>query len=217
MVADLIWHDDEEDSGLRSFIYNFLAVIEFDAQRKGRLISQEELTWYSSTLGRAVTDCVLHFVGHGRPYPNTDRRFLGPVGAHIAHMLRDMLADAAVGFINLPHEYLQANGIAPQDVDTAPYRAWVRDRVEQARQYFGEGKRFFDQLDLLRRKIVGYWYCARFEGLLKAIERDGYVLRAAYHERRRLSSLLRFAWLPVSVTSRHLSRRLISRSTPSAW
>jgi len=85
-----------------------------------------------------------------------------PIGAHIAHMLRDMLADTADGFINIPLEYLEAHGISPQDVDSSPYRAWVRERVEQARRYFREGKRFFDGLDLLRRKIVGYWYCARF-------------------------------------------------------
>lgn len=210
MLADLIGHDEEENSGLHSFIYNFLAIIEFDAQRKGRLISQEELTWYSTTLGTAVTDCVLYFVGHGHVYPENQSRFLGPTGAHIAHMLRDMLADVGEGFINIPREYLETNGIGPGDVNTAPYRAWVKGRVEQARQYFLEGKRFFEQLDLLRRKIVGYWYCARFEGLLNAIERDGYVLRAAYGERRRLSSLLRFALLPVSVSSRHVVRRLVS-------
>jgi len=215
MVADLIWHDERKDNELRSFIYNFLAVIEFDAERIGRLVSQGELTWYSSAVGRAVTDCVLHFIGHGRPYPDTDDRFLGPIGAHIAHMLRDMLTDADVGFINIPREYLEANGIGPEDVDTPPYRAWVRGRVEQARQCFREGKLFFDQLDLLRRRIVGYWYLARFEGLLNAIERHDYVLRAAYDERHRLSSVLRFAWLPVSVSVRHLGRRLFSRRVPS--
>ena len=207
IVADLIQHDKIENSGLRSFIYNFLAVIDFDAHRKGRLISQQELTWYSSCLGRAVTDCVLYFVGNGHPYPDTAHRFLGPTGAHIAHMLRDMLADTADGFINIPLEYLEAHGISPQDVDSSPYRAWVRERVEQARRYFREGKRFFDGLDLLRRKIVGYWYCARFEGLLNAIERDGYVLRAVYDERRKLSTRLRVAWLGLSVTLQHVARR----------
>jgi phytoene/squalene synthetase len=117
------------------------------------------------------------------------------------------LADTADGFINIPREYLEAHGISPQDVDSAPYRAWVRDRVEQARRYFREGKRFFDELDLLRRKIVGYWYCARFEGLLNAIERDGYVLRAVYDERRKLSTRLRVAWLGLSVTLQHVARR----------
>jgi phytoene/squalene synthetase len=207
IIADLIDHDTEENSGLQSFIRNFLAVIEFDAHRKGRLISHQELTWYSRCLGRAVTDCVLYFVGNGRPYPNTDNRFLGPIGAHVAHMLRDMLVDTADGFINIPREYLEAHGISPQDVASAPYRAWVRSRVDQARQYFREGKHFFDQLDSLRRKIVGYWYCARFEGLLSAIERDGYVLRSAYDERRRLPTLLRITWLGASVTLRHLAQR----------
>jgi len=65
IIADLISHDKQEISGLQSFIYNFLAILEFDACRKGRLISQQELTWYSNCLGKAVTDCIQYFIGHG--------------------------------------------------------------------------------------------------------------------------------------------------------
>ena len=212
MVADLISHDEQENSGLQSFIYNFLAVLDFDARRKGRLISQHELTWYSNCLGRAVADCVLYFVGNGHAYPDTYSRFLGPIGAHIAHMLRDMVPDTADGFINIPREYLEANSISLQDPGSPPYRAWVRSRVDQARQHFREGKRFFDQLDVLRRRIVGHWYCARFEGVLDTIERDGYVLRASYNQRRRLPTLLRMAWLGASVTLRYLLGRVLPDS-----
>ena len=207
IIADLISHDREEDSGLRSFIYNFLAVIEFDAHRKGRLISQQELTWYSNSLGKAVTDCIQHFVGHGYPYPTSDNHYLAATAAHIAHMLRDMVLDIAEGFINIPCEYLEAHGISPEDVDSPPFRAWVRERVEQTRQYFREGKRYLDELDVLRCKIVGYWYCARFEGVLDTIERDGYILRAEYNERRRLHTWLKMAWLGVSITLRHIACR----------
>ena len=112
-----------------------------------------------------------------------DDRFLAGIGAHIAHLLRDMSQDTADGFINIPREYLEAHGIGPEDMQSPPYRAWVRGRVELARQYLCEGKRYLDRLDVLRCKIVGYWYCARFEGVLDAIEHDGYVLRPAYNER----------------------------------
>ena len=206
IVADLISHDREGNSGLRSFICNFLAIIEFDAYRKGRLISHQELTWYSNSLGKAVTDCLQYFIGNGHPYPVTDNRLLAAIAAHIAHLLRDMLADTADGFINIPREYLEAHGISPEDVDSPPFRAWVRERVEQARQYFREGKRYLDELDVLRCKMAGYWYCARFEGVLDAIERDGYILRAEYNERRKLSAWLRMAWLGVSITLRHIVR-----------
>ncbi|MCK4450022.1 MAG: squalene/phytoene synthase family protein [Anaerolineae bacterium] len=130
IVADLISHDKGENSGLQSFIRNMFAIIEFDAYRKGRLISQQELTWYSNCLGKAVTDGLQYFIGNGHPYPVTDNRLLAAIAAHIAHLLRDMLLDTADGFINIPREYLEAHGISPEDVDSPPFRAWVRERVD---------------------------------------------------------------------------------------
>jgi len=165
------------------------------------------LTWYANCLGKAVTDCIQYFIGNGHPYPSTDNHYLAATAAHITHMLRDLVLDTADGYINIPHEYLEAHGISPEDVDSPPFRAWVRNRVEKARQYFREGKRYLDELDVLRCKIVGYWYCARFEGVLDTIESDGYTLRAVYNERHKLSSWLRIAWLGVSVTLRHMACR----------
>jgi len=212
MVADLISHEKADKlhpggiSGLESFVRNFLVILEFDAHRRGRLISQQELTWYSNCLGKSVTDGIQYFIGNGHPYPATENRYLAATAAHITHMLRDMVLDIDDGYI-IPREYLEAHSISPQDVDSLPFRAWVRDRVEKARQYFREGKRYLDELDVLRCKIAGYWYCARFEGVLDTIERDGYILRAAYNERRTLSTWLKMAWLSVSVTLRHIARR----------
>ncbi len=207
IVVDLISHDGKENSGLQSFVRNFLAILEFDAYRKGRLISEQELTWYSNRLGKAVTDCIQYFIGNDHPYPDSDSRYLAATAAHITHMLRDMMLDTADGFINIPREYLEAHGISPHDVHSPPFRAWVRGRVEQARRYFKEGKRYLDELEVLRCKIAGYWYCARFEGVLDAIERDGYVLRAMHDERRKLSTWLTMAWLGVPVTLRHMALR----------
>lgn len=205
IVADLIRHDRGENSGLRSFIFNFLAIIEFDAHRKGRSISQRELTWYSDCLGKAVTDAIQYFVRNGHPYPTADNRYRAATAAHITHMLRDMVLDMDEGYVNIPHEYLEEHGIGPEDVDSVPFRAWVRRRVEQARAYFHDGKRYIDGLDVLRCKIAARWYCARFEGVLDVIERDGYVLRAEYNERSRLSTWLRMAWLAVNITIRHVA------------
>jgi phytoene/squalene synthetase len=205
IAADLIEHDRGPGSGLQSFIRNMLAIIEFDANRKGRLISQDELAWYTNSLSASVTDGIQYFVGNGHPYPNGAGRYAAGAGAHIAHLLRDMLPDTADGFVNIPREYLDAHGIGPSDIGSSPYRAWVRERVDLARQRFAEGKRYLDQLGVLRCKIVGYWYCARFEGVLDAIERDGYVLRAAYRERFRPPSVLKIAALGASVSLRHVA------------
>jgi len=205
IIADLISHDRGESSGLQSFIRKFLAILEFDAYRKGRLISQSELTWYSSGLGKSVTDAIQYFIGNGHPYPEFKNRYLAATAAHITHMLRDMSSDIAEGFINIPVEYLEAHGINPEDMDSLPFRVWVRSRVELAREYFRQGKRYLDELDVLRCKIAGYWYCARFEGILDDIERDGYFLRDEYPKRRSISTWLRMTWLGVSVTIRHVA------------
>jgi phytoene/squalene synthetase len=214
IIADLIGHDRGEDSGLQSFMRNFLAIIEFDARRRGRLISQQELTWYSSCLGKAVTDAIQYFIGNGHPYPTGDGHYLAATAADITHMLRDMVDDTAEGYINIPREYLEEHGISPEDVDSPPFRAWVQQRVELARQYIREGKRYIDTLDVLRCMIAAYWYCARFEGVLDTIENDGYVLRARYNRRRKPSTWFRMAWLAVCVTLQHLARRALHDPRP---
>ncbi len=211
MVADLISHDRGENSGLQSYIRNMFAIIKFDAYRKGRLISESELVQYTDCLGKAVTDGIQYFVGNNRSYPVTSGRYLAATAAHIAHLLRDMMLDIKEGFVNIPSEYLEAYDIGPQDVENPAFRSWVRKRVNKAKRYFREGKEYFDQMGVLRCKIVGYWYCARFECVLDAIERDDYILRETYAERRRISNLLRIAGLTISVTLRHiLSRRKAS-------
>ena len=210
MIADLISHHRKKDSGLESFIRNFLDIIEFDAHRKGRLISQQELAWYSSCLGKSVTDGIQYFIGHGHPYPDTEGRYLAATAAHITHMLRDLTLDVTEGYVNIPREYLEAHGIGPGDVESPPFQAWVRSRVEEARQYFCDGKRYLDGLDVLRCKIAGYWYCARFEGILDAIERDDYILRTGYNDRKKFAAWLKIAWLGLSVTVRHIARRAMA-------
>jgi phytoene/squalene synthetase len=126
---------------------------------------------------------------------------------YITQMLRDMGDDLADGYFNIPREFLEERGISPEDIGGDAFRAWVRSRVQRARLYFREGKRYLDQLDVLRCKLAAYWYCARFECVLDAIERDGHILRPKYHERGKLSSKLKIGWLTVMLTYRHFIHR----------
>jgi phytoene/squalene synthetase len=212
MLADLIAHDRGPDSGLRSFIRNFLAVIEFDAHRTGRLVSRHELAIYTACLGTAVMDGLLYFIGNGHPYPRTPDRTLAVVGAHLTHMLRDTLEDLPVGFVNIPIEDIESHGICLEEVESEPFRLWVRGQVEQARSCFREGKSYIDSLDVLRAKLAGVWYCARFERILDAIERDGFVLRSEYPERHCLKAWLKMFGLGFVVTMHHLAGRVRSPS-----
>jgi phytoene/squalene synthetase len=207
IIADLIQHDYGADSGLRSFIVKFLEILEFDAHRKGNRVTQQQLTWYSSHLGHAVTDGIQHFVGNGHQYPQADNRHLAATGAHITHMLRDMVKDIPEGFINIPVEYLGTKSIGAEELESATFRVWVRQQVELARDHFLRGKQYIDGIDLLRCKLVAYWYCTRFECVLDAIEHDNFVLRADYCVRRSPSTLLKMLRDGLSVTFKHLFLR----------
>ena len=207
ILADLVKHDRENDSGLQSFIRGIFAIIEFDAKRKGRLISQQELDWYSDCLAKAVTDGLQYFIGNGHVYPRGDSQYLAATGAHVAHLLRDTVEDTANGFFNIPREYLEAHGIGPDEVNSAAYQAWVRGRVQQAREHFRTGKRYLNTLDVLRCKLAGHLYCARFESVLDTIERDSYVLRADYREQRNRATRLKIARTAISLTLQHVTRR----------
>ena len=193
LVADLIRNDQNENSGLHTYINQMMAVMAFDADRKGRPISQAKLSEYTRGLATAVTEALHHFIGHNCASPRDESRYLAVTGAHITHMLRDAIEDAAVGYYNVPQDFLEANGIAPTEVDSDAARAWVRSQVQLARDHFAAGKAYLTQVENLRCRIAGYAYVARFEIVLDAIEKDNYRLRSAYPERKSLGARLKMA------------------------
>jgi phytoene/squalene synthetase len=208
MLADLIAHDRDPDSGLRSFIHNFMAVIEFDAERKGMLVTRQELSIYTGWLATAVMDGIQYFIGNGHVYPKTVDRNLAVTGAHLVHMLRDTLEDIPAGYINIPVEEIQGGGIRLDELESESFRLWVREQVNRARACLRAGKRYIENLDVLRCKLAGRWYCARFEWFLDAIERDRYHLRAAYPERQNLAAWVEMAGLGLAIALRHLGGRI---------
>lgn len=205
ILADLIRNDRSKNSGLQSFIRNMFAVISFDAYRKGNLVSQEEITNYIEILGKSVTNGLQYFIGNGHPYSDSKNRYLAAKAAHITHLLRDMTIDIADGFINIPREYVIAEGINLKEIDSSRLRNWVIDQVKQARMWFSEGKLYLDSLEVLRCKIAGYWYCARFEIVLDTIERDDYIIRSTYKERRSLINWFKFIWLTITIVHKHIA------------
>ena len=208
MLADLISHDHTPDSGLRSFIRNFMAVIGFDACRQDRAPTRQELAGYTACLATAVMDGLQYFIGCGHPYPLTRARLMAVTGAHLTHMLRDTLEDLSAGLVNIPAEDIERYGLDLQNVDSLPFRQWVHDQVERARACFLEGQTYIDSLEVLRCKLAGVWYCARFECILSFIERDGYRLSANYPERHGLKAWLNMARLGIVVICQHYTRRL---------
>ncbi|HEX9037253.1 MAG TPA: squalene/phytoene synthase family protein [Ktedonobacterales bacterium] len=192
-LSDLIQGDDEPTSGLRSYIRNMMAVMEFDAYRRGQLVGEHALEAYALHLAKAVTDALHYFIGHTNAPPLSASRYQAALGAHITHMLRDTFDDVALGYFNIPREVLDAGGVSPYELDSAPYHAWVRRRVERARACFAAGDEYLRETPSLRCRLAGYAYMARFTGVLDAIERDGYRLRPAYPDASGLTHGLRTA------------------------
>ena len=198
MLVDLIRSDTEKDSGLQSYLRNMMAVMAFDAERRGRLISQTELNEYTRFLASAVTEAMHHFIGYACYSPHHEARYMAVTAAHITHMLRDTFDDVQAGYFNIPREVLVANRITPNDVESDAYRAWVRSRVQLARIYFKAGREYLNQVENLRCRLAGFAYAARFEWLLNAIEREGYRLRPQYDERKSLVTGLRMSLVTLS-------------------
>jgi phytoene/squalene synthetase len=211
ILANLIQSDSLENSGLQSYIRNMMAVMVFDARRRGSLISQEELTAYTYWLSTAVTDALHYFIGHGCFSPQIENRHLAAAGAHITHMLRDTFEDLESGYFNVPREFLEYHGINPWDVSSKPYRAWVKKRVNLARTYFNIGREYLSKVESLRCRIAGYTYIDRFEPVLDAIEREAYHLRSEYPQCKSLGAGLKMC---LSALSQSINHRQVRRSSP---
>jgi phytoene/squalene synthetase len=194
MLVDLVRNNAEKNSGLQSYLRNMMAVMIFDAQRRGQVISQAELSGYSRALAVAVTEAMYHFIGHDDPSPDHEARYLAVTAAHITHMLRDAMEDAGAGYFNVSREYLEKCELSPQDVESQAYREWVCGRVKLARMYFKAGREATARVRNLRCSLAGYAYTARFEWMLRVIERDNYCLRPEYPERKGLRAGLWMAW-----------------------
>ncbi len=198
MLVDLIQRDPDRNSGLGSYLRNMMQVMDFDARRRGRLISQAELNAYTHWLASAVTEAMHYFIGHCCFSPHDQTRYLAVSAAHITHMLRDTFDDVRAGYYNIPREVLEANHMTPRDVKNPAYRAWVRSRVELAHSYFKAGTDYLMRVQNPRCRFAGFAYTARFEWLLDTIAREGYSLRPEYSERKSLGTGLRMSWLTLS-------------------
>lgn len=194
MLVHLIQNNDQQTGGLRAYIENMMAVMAFDAERKDRLISANELAAYTRFLATAVTEALHYFIGNGRFSPTGEARYLAAGGAHVTHMLRDTMEDVVAGYYNIPGEFLQAHSIDAWDLGTEPYRNWVQSRVNLARTQFQAGKSYLAQVEDARCRLAGYAYIARFETVLDAIEKNHYFLRIAYPECKSVGAGIRMGW-----------------------
>jgi hypothetical protein len=173
-----------------------MRVMAFDVERRGRLISQAELTDYSLALSKAVTEYMFYFFGHDQPAPQDPSRYHAVIGAHIVHMLRDMVCDINLGYYNIPGEVITSEKLTEEGLKDPAVRRWISERARLAHECFEAGRSYIASVKSLRCRLAGFAYLARFEWMLRAIERDHYCLRAEYPERKRFNV---FMWIALYV------------------
>ncbi len=194
MLVDLVGNDSEKDSGLQAYLSNMMNVMEFDVGRCGRVISQVELSQYTLWLSKAVTEYMFYFIGHRDPPPQGAARYHAVCGAHVVHMLRDMVGDIELGYFNIPAEVMDGENISLDRMGDGPFRKWVYERGQLAHEYLDAGRQYISQVKNFRLRLAGFSYLARFEWQLKAIEQDQYCLRLEYPERKHFKAALWMVW-----------------------
>jgi hypothetical protein len=85
-----------------------------------------------------------------------------------------------------------------------------------AQSYFKEGRSCLAQARSLRCRLAGYTYTARFEWILRAIERDDYRLRRDYAERKSLWAGLWMGWSALAALFNSLWSKPMPRDM-AAW
>jgi phytoene/squalene synthetase len=87
------------------------------------------------------------------------------------------------------------------------YRQWVARRVQLAREYFAAGRRYLAGVENARCRLAGCAYIARFEGVLDAIEREGYRLRNGYSECKGAAAIMRGCRLALTLRRSPIANR----------
>jgi phytoene/squalene synthetase len=183
------------------YIRHMLAVMAFDVERRGHLISQAQLDAYTRSLAIAVTEALHHFIGHGGRSPRGPARYQAVTGAHLAHMLRDYHEDLSLGYINVPREVLGDPPGDPSHIDDLALREWARARVERARRSLRIGRASLKEVESSRCRIGMLAYTLRFDNVLRQIERADFVLHPGLGANRPIDAwtslaqaVLTFAW-----------------------
>jgi phytoene/squalene synthetase len=183
MLVELIEACGPAFRGVEAYVRNMTRVMEFDVQRRGRLVTDDQLDEYTQSLAVAVTEAIDHFLGDATRARDHEARFSAAIGAHVLHMLRDTSADVRAGYYNVPRELLDAHRIGPADTHAEAYRMWVKRRVDLARAQFRSGEAYLAGLPRWRHRLAIAAYIRRFEWLIDTLERDEFQLRSDYSMR----------------------------------
>ncbi|MBN2620006.1 squalene/phytoene synthase family protein [candidate division WOR-3 bacterium] len=179
LLSQIIEHDRMYGHKFKACIDLMMDVFEFDARRKNNgSVSALELHSYSMNLARAYTHFLIHFVEPR--YQRSENDILLAHACHLAHMIRDLMIDHDLGYINIPREDASAYALDPVIFNTVEMSRWLKKEVRRIEHLMRQGKRALCSSPMFRVKLIGLLYCFRYEVIVRQIKTVGYSLRTSY-------------------------------------
>jgi phytoene/squalene synthetase len=174
-ISEVINFDIENGCGLKSVIKEMFEVFDFDIKRKNSIPDFEGLNEYSKKIGDAYTRALLFFLAPDLTY--SEKYSIAAYASHQVHLLRDFLTDKNNGYFNISKEEMNKYHIKDTLKQDEAFSLWLKDKINNIKGLFTEGKKAFAEIPILKVRLTGYLYCSRYERVIKSIERNGYKLR----------------------------------------
>ena len=158
MLARLIRKDRVSwNSSLRQPIEVLLETFIFDAKRRNKPISQADLDWYSEAMGVSFIQALEVFYRGERTRSYED---LAPIAraACMAFILRDLVEDQKLGYINVPVEFWLSGRVTQGETDR-----WIKHEVKRACSEFVYAFEFAGSLLGFERLMYLMFLMPRYE------------------------------------------------------
>jgi phytoene/squalene synthetase len=173
-ISRVIEYDIKNGFRLRTVIRKMFEVFDFDIKRKNTIPNFEDLNDYSKKIGDAYTRALLFFLAPRLTYK--EEFSLSAYASHQAHLLRDFIIDKENHYFNISREEITRFNIKKDLTQDKNFSNWVKDKVDNIKILFRNGKKQIKKIPILQVRLTGYLYCSRYEKVIARIEKNGYRL-----------------------------------------
>ncbi len=174
-ISEVINYDIENGYGLKTVIKKMFEIFDFDIKRKNTIPDFEGLNEYSKKIGDAYTRALLFFLAPSLQYK--EEYSISAYASHQVHLLRDFLIDKENGYFNISREEIDRYNIKKDLTQNKAFSLWIRDKIDDIKSLFIEGKKAISEIPILKVKLTGHLYCSRYERVVRQIERNDYKLK----------------------------------------
>lgn len=149
---------------------------------KNRYGDFAQLSEYCYKAAGVVGLIMLEILGYERPEAKEHAAWLG-TAMQLTNILRDVKEDLARGRVYLPQDEMRRFGVSDEDLKkenmTEGFKAMMRFQVERARDYYAKSRRGIKMVKGPGSRFVICLMSDLYEGILDAIEKNGYDVFSA--------------------------------------